>query len=118
MLIGRSITILYFLARKTTAEHLTVYFPSASLRAPCGQILCLVAVCSMSHVVPAKSYQHWSPEYHREVSQTRVDESTSFEMIDRITQGSLYPVLKSGGDDITHFFNTVVDLSPVSVHRG
>jgi len=43
MLIGRPIAILYFLARKITAEgaeerykHLTVYFPSASLCALCG----------------------------------------------------------------------------------
>jgi len=35
------------------------------------------------------------------VSQTRVDESTSFEMIDRIIQESLCHVLKADGGDIT-----------------
>ena len=39
MLIDRPIAILYFLARKITAEGaewLTAYFPSASLRVLCG----------------------------------------------------------------------------------
>ncbi|MEA1895720.1 MAG: hypothetical protein U9N36_11105 [Euryarchaeota archaeon] len=39
MLIGLPIAILYFLARKITAEdaeHITVYFPSAPLCVLCG----------------------------------------------------------------------------------